>query len=90
MRHFFGVGHATNTLALTLKKDIYSLLSHYNINIQNILGQRYNGASNMLGEWNRLQASISHDCPYTYYIHCFVHRLQFKLVVASKVVILVR
>ena len=30
---------------------------------------------------------ISNDCPYTYYIHYFVHRLQLALVAASKEVI---
>jgi hypothetical protein len=43
----------------------------------------------MRGEWNVLQAFISNDCPYAYYIHCFAHRLQLALVAASKEVILV-
>ena len=74
-------------MALTLKKEIYSLLSRYNLDIQNILGQGYDGASNMRGESNGLQALISFDCPYAYYIHCFAHRLQLALVAASKTVI---
>jgi hypothetical protein len=75
-------------VALTLKKEIYSLLSCYNLDIQNIRGQGYDGASNMRGESNGLQALISHDCPYAYYIHCFAHRLQLALVAASKAVTL--
>ena len=74
-------------MALTLKKAIYSLLSHYNLNIQNIRGQGYDSTSNMRGESNGLQAVISNDCPYAYYIHCFAHRLQLALVAESKVVI---
>jgi hypothetical protein len=84
---FFGVVHVSDTVALTLKKEIYSLLSRYNLDIQNIRGQGYDGASNMRGESNGLQALISHDCPYAYYIHCFAHRLQLALVAASKAVI---
>ena len=44
----------------------------------------------MRGEWNGLKALVSNDCPYAYYIHCFAHRLQLALVVASKEVILVQ
>ena len=35
---FFGVVHVFDTVALTLKKAIYSLLSCYNLDIQNIQG----------------------------------------------------
>ena len=41
----------------------------------------------MRGEWNGLQALISSECPYAYYVHCFAHRLQLALVAASKEVI---
>jgi hypothetical protein len=34
-----------------------------------------------------LQALVSNDSLYTYYIHCFIHRLQLALVAASKKVI---
>ena len=67
---FFGVVHVSDTVALTLKKEIYSLLSRYNLDIQNIRGQGYDDASNMRGELNGLQALISHDCLFAYYIHC--------------------
>ncbi|KAH9657609.1 TTF-type domain-containing protein [Citrus sinensis] len=80
---FFGLVHVFNTSAVTLKDEIYSLLSHNNLNIQNILGQGYDGASNMRGEWNGLQALILKDCSYAYYIHCLAHRLQLALVAVS-------
>ena len=41
----------------------------------------------MRGEWNGLQALFLNDCPYAYYVHCFVHWLQLALVVASREVI---
>jgi hypothetical protein len=34
-----------------------------------------------------LQALVSNDCPYAYYIHCIAHRLQLALVAASKEII---
>ncbi|XP_075658958.1 uncharacterized protein LOC142628806 [Castanea sativa] len=44
---FFGLIHIVDTTALTLKKRIYSLLSQRCLDIQNIQGQEYDGASNM-------------------------------------------
>ena len=72
---FFGLIHVVNTAALTLKKGIYSLLSQHCLDMQNIRGQRYDGASNMRGMWNGLQVLILNDCSYAYYIHCFAYRL---------------
>jgi hypothetical protein len=48
--HFFDLVHVKNTSALTLKNGIYDVLSRYGLNIQNIRGQGYDGASNMRGE----------------------------------------
>ena len=81
---FFELIHVANTVALTLKKEIYSLLSQHCLDIQNIRGQGYDEASNMRGMWNGLQALILNDCPYAYYIHCFAHRLRLALVKTSK------
>ncbi|XP_029147057.1 uncharacterized protein [Arachis hypogaea] len=44
----------------------------------------YDGASNMRGEWNGLQALFLNDFRQAYYIHCFAHRLQLALVAASR------
>ncbi|GKC16194.1 zinc finger MYM-type protein 1-like protein [Tanacetum coccineum] len=52
-----------------------------------LCGQGYDGASNMRGEWNGLQALVCKDCPYAYYVHCFAHRLQLALVAVSREVI---
>ena len=81
---FFGLIHVVDSAALTLKKRIYSLLSQHCLDIQNIRGQGYDGASNMRGMWNGLQTLNLNDCSYTYYIHFFAHRLQLALVKASK------
>ena len=72
---------------MTLKNEIYAILSRHCLNIQNIRGQGYDGASNMCGEWKGLQALVLNDCPYAYYVHCFAHRLQLALVAASREVI---
>ncbi|CAL8137407.1 unnamed protein product [Prunus armeniaca] len=49
-----------------------------------MLGQGYDEASNMRGQWSGLQALFLNDCPYAYYIHCFTHRLQLALNAAAK------
>ena len=81
---FFEVVCVDDTSALTLKREICIVLSRYNLLIENLRGQGYDGASNMRGEWNGLQALFLKDCPYAYYVHCFAHRLQLALVAASK------
>ena len=43
---FFHVVHVRNTTVLTLKNEICAILSHYNLYIENIRGQGYDGASN--------------------------------------------
>ena len=81
---FFHVVHVRDTTALTLKNEICAILSHYNLHVENIRGQGCDGASNMRGEWNGLQALFFKDCPYAYYVHCMAHRLQLALVIASR------
>ncbi|KAK1372545.1 zinc finger MYM-type protein 1-like [Heracleum sosnowskyi] len=53
---FLDLVHVKDTTSLTLKTEICAILSHHNLNVQNIRGQGYDGASNMRGEWNGLQA----------------------------------
>jgi hypothetical protein len=43
----------------------------------------------MRGELKWLLALFLSDCPCAYYVHCFVHRLQLTLVVASQEVVFV-
>ncbi|XP_025685295.1 uncharacterized protein [Arachis hypogaea] len=81
---FFDLIHVSDTCSLTLKTEISSVLSCHNLDVQNLRGQGYDGASNMRGEWNGLQALFLKDCPFAYYIHCLAHRLQLALVSAAK------
>ncbi|GLT94199.1 hypothetical protein SLE2022_119540 [Rubroshorea leprosula] len=78
------VGHVRETNALTLKQEICSILSHHNLNIQNVWGQGYDGASNMRGEWNGLQALILQECPYAYYVHYLAHQLQLAIIATTR------
>ncbi|XP_050211381.1 uncharacterized protein LOC126661570 [Mercurialis annua] len=84
---FFDLVHVFDTSAMTLKNNISAILSYHNLSTYNIRGQGYDGASNMRGEWNGLQALFLKDCQYAYYIHCLAHKLQLALVGASREVI---
>ncbi|XP_021829144.1 zinc finger MYM-type protein 1-like [Prunus avium] len=81
---FFEIVRVEDTSSLTLKKEISRVLMNFGLQIDKMRGQGYNGASNMRGAWNGLQALFLRDCPYAYYVHCFAHRLQLELVAASK------
>ncbi|KDO39057.1 hypothetical protein CISIN_1g043240mg, partial [Citrus sinensis] len=67
-----------------VNNEICNVLSQYNLLVENLRGQGYDGASNMAGEWNGLQSLFLNDCPYAYYVHCFAHRIQLILVAVSK------
>ncbi|XP_075473351.1 uncharacterized protein LOC142504358 [Primulina tabacum] len=81
---FFEVVGVDDTNSLTLKTHICSILTQHKLLIENMRGQGYDGASNMRGEWNGLQALFLKDSPFAYYIHCFAHRMQLTLVAAAK------
>ncbi|KAK8348749.1 hypothetical protein V6Z11_A06G100600 [Gossypium hirsutum] len=56
---------------------IFNVLLQHSFDIQNIRGQGYDGASNMRGEFNGLQALILNDCRYAYYLREVVEVHQF-------------
>jgi hypothetical protein len=84
---FFQLIHVRNTKALTLKGELCAELSKHSFDVKNLRGQGYDGASNMKGEFNGLQALFLKDCPHAYYVHYYAHRLQLALVAASKDVV---
>ncbi|XP_042396678.1 uncharacterized protein LOC121986807 [Zingiber officinale] len=84
VERFFEILSVEDTTSTNLKKSISDIFVQHNIQIHNMRGQGYDGASNMRGEWNGLQALFLRDCSYAYYVHCFAHRLQLTLVVAAK------
>ncbi|XP_026389839.1 zinc finger MYM-type protein 1-like [Papaver somniferum] len=77
---FFDIQCVKNTCVVTLKKGITDILNRYNLPIENMRGQGYDGANNMRGRVNGLKALFLKDCKYAYYVHCFAHRLQLALV----------
>jgi hypothetical protein len=84
---FYDCIHVKNTRALTLKHEISHILCNHSFDVQNLRGQGYDGASNMKGELNSLQALFLRECPCAYYVHCYAHRLQLALVASAKDVV---
>lgn len=84
---FLDVLHVRDTTSSTFHYEICSILSHHNLNIQNVRDQGYDGASNIHGEWNGLQTLILHECPYAYYVHCLVHQLLLAFVASTNEVV---
>jgi hypothetical protein len=82
--HFLDLIHVHDTYSATLKQELCYILSLHNLDVKNIHGQGYDGASNMRGERNGRQAKNLEECHYAYYVHCFARQLQLALVVASK------
>lgn len=84
IERFFAIKSVSDITLSNLKKDICDVLSYNVLQVNKMRGQVYDGASNMRGSWNGLQALFLRDCPYAYYVHCFAHCLQLALVSAAK------
>lgn len=81
---FVGVVHVEETTAIYLKSCVDALLAELGLSIKQIRGQGYDGASNMAGEFNGLQAKIMRENNSAYYVHCFAHKLQLVVVAIAK------
>ncbi|CAI0400675.1 unnamed protein product [Linum tenue] len=82
---FFALKSVAETSAETLKQAICEVLSQYDLQIEKLRGQGYEGASNMSGHFNGAKALFLRDCPYAYFVHCFAHKLQLALLTSAKV-----
>ncbi|CAN0904387.1 Zinc finger MYM-type protein 1 [Linum grandiflorum] len=79
------VNSVAETSAETLKEAICDVLSQYDLQVDKLRGQGYDGASNMPGQFNGLKALFLRDSPYAYFVHCFAHRLHLALLTSAKV-----
>ena len=52
---FFDIVNVPDTTFQTLKDEICKMLGKYNLLVENMCGQGYDGASNMRSTWNGLQ-----------------------------------
>nr|XP_045089955.1 zinc finger MYM-type protein 1 [Aegilops tauschii subsp. strangulata] len=81
---FVGVVHVEEITSSYLKSCIDLLFSQLGLNLEQVRGQGYDGASNMSGEFNGLQAKIMNENKSAYYVHCFAHKLNLVVVAIAK------
>ncbi|CAF1066658.1 unnamed protein product, partial [Brachionus calyciflorus] len=73
-----------NTTGELLYDLIKSKLKEFNLSLSNLVGQCYDGASNMSGEFKGLASRIKADYVTAVYVHCYAHRLNLALQDACK------
>ncbi|XP_046411959.1 zinc finger MYM-type protein 1-like [Neodiprion fabricii] len=70
---FMGFYATSNTRVETLFKIMKNVLLRFNLNIANLRGQCYDGASNVSGRLTGLQARIHEEEPRALHAHCSAH-----------------
>lgn len=66
-----------------LANVILQIIENYGLDINNLRGQGYDGASNMSGKLQGVQARIKEKQPYAEYTHCCSHVLNLTIVSAT-------
>lgn len=81
---FLGIVSVKETSAKSLKESLEKLLSINGLSISSIMGQGYDGDSNMRCKFGGLRTLIQNENPSAYYVHYFSHQLQLALVACAK------
>ena len=76
---FMGLYQLDKTDAETIHEVIKDILQAFNLDIHNIRGQCYDGASAMSGSKKGVAKKIKDDEPSALYLHCFGHALNLVL-----------
>ncbi|KAH9695103.1 TTF-type domain-containing protein [Citrus sinensis] len=84
VERFIVIEHVTSTTSISLKEVLDKLFSIHGLSMSRLRGQRYDGASNMQGEFNGLKTLILKDNKCAYFIHCFAHQFQLALISMAK------
>ena len=83
---FSGVVHVEDTQSATFYWYLLSFIHNFGLDLGKLRGQAFDGALNMRGEFNGLQALVRSQAPSAFYVHCFAHRLNLVIVsVAAEV-----
>lgn len=75
-----GMEHVSSTTAEALFDLVKMVLARFGLELRNLRGQFYDGASNMSGQFNGLQAKIQDINKSALYVHCYAHSLNLVLV----------
>ncbi|KAL4098026.1 hypothetical protein QTP88_022700 [Uroleucon formosanum] len=75
-----GCYHMENSNTESLASEIIKIPSINKLDIMNCIGQCYDGASVMSGQYSGVQERIRSKVPHAIYVHCYDHRLNLCLV----------
>ncbi|XP_033758104.1 zinc finger MYM-type protein 1-like [Pecten maximus] len=81
---FLGYREASITTGQALAETFLEALGEYGININQMRGQGYDGATNMAGVHRGVQARIRERVPLALYTHCIAHSLNLSIVHSCK------
>lgn len=69
----------------SLSNLIINSLEKFGLDLNNLVGQGYDGASNMSGQFNGVQAVIRRNYPKAIYVHCAAHSLNLAISKACEI-----
>ena len=69
IERFLKILHVNDTSVTTLKTIIDVMFAAHGLSISKLWGQRYDGTSNMRGQFNEFKALTLSENPSAYYIH---------------------
>ena len=86
--HLLSCQRASGTSAVALYNVIAAALECYGVTFEKLVAQAYDGASNMSGCYNSLQAIIKEKIgSHVIYVHCYAHTLNLVLADSASVAI---
>lgn len=74
--------HITSTTASSLLQLMKEVFDNFGLELNSLRGQFYDGAANMSGQYNGLQAKVREENQSALYVHCYAHSLNLVLVKA--------
>lgn len=82
--NFLGFLHAKSTKAEPLADLLLGFMNEHDLPVMKLRAQGYDGASNMSGRKNGVQALIRQHAPEALYVHCKAHCLNLAIVHSCK------
>ena len=81
---FLGFYSAPDSTAETLFSCIKDIFLRFNLPLDKLQGYCFDGAANMSGRFNGVQAKLKAECPGSLYVHCSNHALDLALQEVSR------
>lgn len=78
--HMMALKETTETTGEALTSLLLNIFDMYKLDIRKLVGQGYDGGSNMKGATKGVQSRIKEINPNSLYTHCFAHNLNLVLV----------